>query len=200
MRKRDLEQCRTLLLEQRERILGNLGRVLSGELDVDPDDSPDEIDTAVAESSLSFTGQIRERERRLLSKIDTTLAKIDQGYDEIEGSMIETGEVESTKLHQKVGYLSLIASISPMLGLFGTVAGMIDTFHVIAVSETQPKPVDLADGISQALVTTYMGLVVAIPMTVLFVVFRNKVVSIILEVGSLTEDLMSRFKVQKSST
>ena len=86
MRKRDLERCRTLLLEQRERILGNLGRVLSGELDVDPDDSPDEIDTAVAESSLSFTGQIRERERRLLSKIDTTLAKINQGtYGECEG-------------------------------------------------------------------------------------------------------------------
>ena len=57
MRKRDLEQCRTLLLEERERILGNVGRVLSGELDVDRDDFPDEIDTAVAESILSFTGQ-----------------------------------------------------------------------------------------------------------------------------------------------
>ena len=68
MRKRDLERCRTLLLEQRERILGNEGRVLSGELDVDPDDFPDEIDTAVAESSLSFTEQIWERERRLLNK------------------------------------------------------------------------------------------------------------------------------------
>ena len=46
MRKRDLERCRTLLVEQRERILGDVGRVLSGELDVDPDDFPDEIDTA----------------------------------------------------------------------------------------------------------------------------------------------------------
>jgi DnaK suppressor protein len=79
MRKRDLERCRRSLLEQRERILGNVGKVLAGELDVDPDDFPDEIDTAVADSSLSFTGRIRERERRLLNKIEKTLEKIDRG-------------------------------------------------------------------------------------------------------------------------
>ncbi len=78
--------------EQRDRILGNEGRVLSGELDVDPDDFPDEIDIAVAESSLSFTGQIRERERRLLNKIEKTLEKMDQGsYGECEGCGDEIG-------------------------------------------------------------------------------------------------------------
>ncbi len=92
MRKRDLERCRTLLVEQRERILGNVGRVLSGELDVDRDDFPDEIDTAVAESSLSFTGQIWGRERRLLNKIERTLEKIDQRtYGECEGCGDEIG-------------------------------------------------------------------------------------------------------------
>ncbi len=125
------------------------------------------------------------------------LSKIDLGYDEIESAMVEAGEVEANKLHQKVGYLSLIAAISPMLGLFGTVSGMIGTFDVIAKSETSPKPADLASGISMALVTTFLGLLVAIPMTVLFVIFRNKIVSIILEVGSLTEELMGRFKVRE---
>ncbi len=92
MTKRELEQCRTLLVEERERILGNVGRVLSGELDVDRDDFPDEIDTAVAESVLSFTGQMRERERRLLDKIERTLEKVDQGtYGECEGCGDEIG-------------------------------------------------------------------------------------------------------------
>ena len=92
MRKRDLEQCRTLLVEQRERILGDVGRMLSGELDVDSDDLPDEIDTAVAESSSSFTGQMREREERLVAKIDRMLEKIDQGtYGECEGCGDEIG-------------------------------------------------------------------------------------------------------------
>ncbi len=96
MRKRDLEQCRTLLLEQRERILGNEGRVLSGELDIDPDDFPDEIDTAVAESSLSFSGQLWGRERRLLNKIEKTLEKIDQGtYGKCEGC---GDEIEARRL------------------------------------------------------------------------------------------------------
>ena len=86
MRKRDLERCRTLLVEQRERILGDVGRVLSGELDVDTDDFPDEIDIAVAESSLSSTGQMMEREERLLAKIDRVIEKISQGtYGECEG-------------------------------------------------------------------------------------------------------------------
>ena len=125
------------------------------------------------------------------------LGRIDRSYDEIENAMIESGEIESNKLHQKVGWLSLIASISPMLGLFGTVYGMIKVFSVLAASTTTPKPADLAQGISLALVTTFMGLLVAIPMTVLFVVFRNKVVSIILEVGTLTEELMDRFRGNK---
>ncbi len=92
MRKRDLERCRALLLEQRDRILGNESRVLSGELDIDPDDFPDEIDTAVAESSLSFSGQLWGRERRLLNKIEKTLEKIDQGtYGKCEGCGDEIG-------------------------------------------------------------------------------------------------------------
>jgi biopolymer transport protein ExbB len=98
-----------------------------------------------------------------------------------------------------VGYLSLIAAVSPMLGLFGTVQGMIITFNVIANSEVQPKPAQLAGGISTALVTTFEGLVVAIPMTALYAVFRNRVVNVIMEIGGITEELTSRFKTPSSS-
>ncbi len=92
MRKRDLERCRTILLEQRERVLGHVDRVLSGELDVDPDDFPDEMDAAIAESSLSLTGQIRERELRLLNKIEKSLKKIEQGsYGQCQGCGEEIG-------------------------------------------------------------------------------------------------------------
>ncbi len=124
----------------------------------------------------------------------SALAKVDGGYDKMQRAMSETGELETTKLHQKIGYLGVIASIAPLLGLFGTVAGMIQTFNVIAASEVTPKPADLAEGISMALVTTYMGLLVAIPMTVLFVVFKNRVVNVVLEIGGIAEELLERFK------
>ena len=57
-----------------------------------------------------------------------------------------------------------------------------------------PKPKDLASGISIALGTTFLGLTVAIPMTVIFVFFRNRVINVVVEVGAITDELMSRFK------
>lgn len=92
MRKRDIERCRTILLQQRNRILSQGDRLLPGELDIDSDDFPNEIDSAAAEASLSFTGRMREREYRFLNKIDKTLEKILQGtYGECEGCGDEIG-------------------------------------------------------------------------------------------------------------
>ena len=124
------------------------------------------------------------------------LPRIDRPYKEIEEAMEEAGDQEASKLQQKIGYLSLIASISPMMGLLGTVLGMVGAFNVIATSKTSPKPAELAGGISQALMTTCMGLIVAIPMTVAYFVFRNRVTNVILEVGNLATELMERFDEQ----
>ena len=75
MKKRDLERFKKLLLEQRKQLQGNQKRALSGDIHVDPDDFPDEIDTA----NLQFTGRLREREQGLLAKVDSALMKIEQG-------------------------------------------------------------------------------------------------------------------------
>ncbi len=79
MKKRDLQRFKKLLLEQREQLQGNQKKALSGDIHVDPDDFPDEIDTASSEVNLQFTGRLREREQGLLAKVDAALAKIDQG-------------------------------------------------------------------------------------------------------------------------
>ncbi len=79
MKKRDLDRFRKLLQSQREALLGNAKRALSGDIHVDPDDFPDEIDTASSEVNLQFTGRLREREQGLLAKIDAALLKIEEG-------------------------------------------------------------------------------------------------------------------------
>jgi DnaK suppressor protein len=79
LNKRDLERFKKLLLEQRDALLGNAKRALSGDIHVDPDDFPDEMDTASSEVNLQFTGRLREREQGLLSKIDAALRKIEAG-------------------------------------------------------------------------------------------------------------------------
>ena len=67
------------LLEQREELMHNAEKTLSGDIHLDPDDFPDEIDTASSEMNLAFQGRLRERERGLLTKIDEALEKIEQG-------------------------------------------------------------------------------------------------------------------------
>jgi DnaK suppressor protein len=92
LRKRELEKFRKLLLAQREQLLGNAKRAVSGDIHLDPDDFPDEIDTASSEVNLAFMGRLRERERGLLTKIDGALAKIEDGvYGECEGCGEEIG-------------------------------------------------------------------------------------------------------------
>jgi len=79
LNKRDLQRFKKLLLEQRDLLQGNQKRALSGDIHVDPDDFPDEIDTASSEINLQFTGRLREREQGLLAKIDSALLKIEEG-------------------------------------------------------------------------------------------------------------------------
>ena len=86
MRKRELDKFRKLLMQQRDELAGKAKRAASGDIHLDPDDFPDEIDTASSEVSLAFQGRLRERERGLLAKIDQALAKIEDGvYGECEG-------------------------------------------------------------------------------------------------------------------
>ena len=79
MNKRDLQRFEKLLLEQRKRIEGNAAKTLAGDIHVDPDDFPDEIDIASSEVNLQFAGRLREREQGLLAKIDAALKKIETG-------------------------------------------------------------------------------------------------------------------------
>ena len=121
------------------------------------------------------------------------LGRLNRGYGEAVEGMQEVGEEESMAMEHRLSYLALIGSIAPMIGLMGTVWGMIDSFRTIANSATAPRPKDLAEGISTALFTTLEGLVVAIPALVAYSLLRNRVSRLLLETGRVSEGLMSRF-------
>ena len=122
------------------------------------------------------------------------LPKINAGFDTMKASMDEAAEEEAVKLQQKIGWLSLIGNIAPMMGLFGTVSGMIAAFETIAKMGAAVTPADLADGISQALVTTFLGLFVAIPTMIAYFMFRNKVIRVSIEIAAIADDLVDRFR------
>jgi biopolymer transport protein ExbB len=125
------------------------------------------------------------------------LPKMSASFSAMEKAIEESGEEEAVKLHTKLSWLSLIANVSPMLGLLGTVMGMIQAFNVIASTKGQADPAQLSGGISAALITTMLGLIVAIPLTSAFVFLRNRVVKNSLEISAVVSDLFERFRPAK---
>ena len=127
------------------------------------------------------------------------LSKLSGGgqYPQALEAMQEVGEDENMKLEHGLSYMALIGSISPMIGLLGTVQGMIASFQVIATTTAgAPKPSELANGISTALFTTLVGLAVAIPAIAAYAILRNRIARLSLEVGIVSEGLMSRFQTK----
>ncbi len=122
------------------------------------------------------------------------LPKLNASFEAIEKSLEEMIEEENIKLQTSLSWLSLIAAVAPMLGLLGTVSGMIGAFNVIAASKGQATPDQLAGNISEALITTLLGLWVAIPVTSVFVFLRNRVTAYSLEISAVVEDIFERFR------
>lgn len=79
MKKSDQKKFLKVLQENRRKLIENAKRAMSGDVHLDPNDFPDEIDTASSESGLAFIGRLRERERVLIQKIDAALQKIEDG-------------------------------------------------------------------------------------------------------------------------
>lgn len=122
------------------------------------------------------------------------MQNLQQGYDKALDSMGQVGEDENMKLEHRLSFLSLVGSIAPMVGLLGTVDGMVATFQEIAMSAAQPKASDLAQGISMALITTLVGLVIAIPAIIAFNVMKNRLSRLVMETGQQAGNLMGRFE------
>jgi biopolymer transport protein ExbB len=119
------------------------------------------------------------------------------GFAEYKSACEEAGEEGTARLYRKIDILNLIGVIAPMLGLLGTVQGMIEAFNVIASSGGAAKPYMLADSISKALVTTFEGLVVAIPAMVAYSFFRSQIDHLVAETGKRVERIMSPLSRRK---
>lgn len=98
LKKRDMLRFKKILEAQRDELLGNAQKTITGEIHLDPDDFPDEIDAASSEMNLAFQGRLRERERGLIVKIIQALRKIEDGvYGECEscGEEISLKRIEA---------------------------------------------------------------------------------------------------------
>jgi biopolymer transport protein ExbB len=111
------------------------------------------------------------------------------GYELMIGSLEQAAAEEAFKVQAKISYLSLLGNVAPLLGLLGTVTGMISSFQVIETLKA-PTPGDLAKGVYESLVNTTMGLFIAIVFLTAFFFFKNKVTKMTLSVNLQAVDML----------
>lgn len=135
-----------------------------------------EVASALRESRWADADNaLHQRPSVLAGVIAVALANREFGWAEMEKSVEDALVEQSARFHRRIDYLSMIANLSPMVGLLGTVTGMIFAFRQVAASRGAAGAGDLAEGIYQALVTTVGGLVVAIPALAASGVLRARV-------------------------
>jgi biopolymer transport protein ExbB len=110
---------------------------------------------------------------------------------EVEQAIIDAGERMTNGLRAYIRLFNGISTICPLLGLLGTVLGMISAFNAIATAAAMGRPELLAGGISQALLTTAAGLTVAIPALIAYLFFVGRVDKLVIEIDSLGQQLVS---------
>lgn len=155
------------------------------------------------ERKLDEIARLCSRSNAMLAKVIAAGAAHAASSPEHASEAMETvGRREAESMMRKARYLSDIATIAPMLGLLGTVLGMIQAFNFIAFDISAVKPVALASAVAQALVTTAAGLIVAIPSMGLFFFFRGKLEGLVARVEEIaveTADLIAH-SPQKTTT
>lgn len=120
------------------------------------------------------------------------------GYEEMIQGLEAAANEETFKLQAKISYLSLIGNIGPLLGLLGTVTGMISSFQVIEHLKA-PTPGDLAKGVYESLVNTTMGLFIGIVFLTAFFVYKNKVTKMTLSMNLQAVDLLKHMAAAEKS-
>jgi biopolymer transport protein ExbB len=129
--------------------------------------------------------------------LHAALGEAAHGYGAMERAMEEAAEEKTAKLLRNIEWLNLVGNIAPMMGLLGTVWGMIQAFFDIVAAGGSPKPGDLAQSIGVALVTTMLGLSIAIPSLAAYAFMRNRVDSLTTEGMIQAQDLISTFRPAK---
>ncbi len=109
---------------------------------------------------------------------------------EVEQAVIDAGERVTNDLRKYLRVLNGVSTVSPLLGLLGTVVGMIRAFNAIATADAMGRPELLASGISQALLTTAAGLSVAIPALIAYLYFCGRVDHLIMNLDSLGQKVV----------
>lgn len=136
----------------------------------------------------------------LASGLRAMQAKPDSSDDELRAALESRGRLVTHRLERYLSALATIASVAPLLGLFGTVVGMIDIFGSQSPAGGSGNPAQLAHGISVALYNTAFGLIIAIPALIFWRYFRARVDEYLLTLELAGERLMQHLATLRKAS
>ncbi len=154
----------------------------------------EEVHKLLAERKLPEATQVCEKQSGFMGRVlFAGLQESQLGYTAIEKAMEDTAAELSARNYRRIEHLSVISTLAPMLGLMGTVWGMIQAFLEFKM-KANPQISELAPGVSEALVTTLMGLAVAIPATGALAFFRSRVEELSMEATLMASHVFADFR------
>ena len=148
----------------------------------------------IARRRFREAAELGQRRGGLLGRlVSAGAAEADRGYEAAEKAMEDAAAEEAARLTRRAEYLSVIATVAPMLGLLGTVWGMMLAFSQFS-AKANPQVSELAPGIFRALVTTLLGLGVAVPAVASFALLRNRIDELVAEAAGVAEHVFGELR------
>lgn len=167
---------------------------------IDTREFMDNIRNVLRQNRIAEALQMCEETQGPISRImKAGILKHDKSKADIREAIEDAGHLEVPRLERYLSALATCANIAPLIGLLGTVQGMIKAFAQIQHKQGQVNPSDLAEGIGNALVTTAAGLCVAIPTLIVFNYFVSRVENMVLEMEVSSSELVDLLTKDKGN-
>jgi biopolymer transport protein ExbB len=126
----------------------------------------------------SIFGVVKDDNSFFSTALSTGIAELPNGLAEAREAMEKIGESVTAEMEKKISMLAVLGTLGPMIGLLGTLKGMITAFSIIARSGQGIDPGQVANAISEALVLTFEGVILSVPAIYFYALFRNRVSTI----------------------
>ncbi len=155
----------------------------------------DKLEAAIKDRKFQDAYDVCRDDNSFLAKVVRTgIANLPNGRNEAKEAMNETSNEVIVTMESRISYLATIGTLGPMIGLVGTIWGMIQSFQEIAnAAGSQPRPEDVAKGISTALFITLEGVSLSVPAIFFYALFRNRIAQIALEATKVADRTIGAF-------
>lgn len=159
-----------------------------------PPDQVAQCNTLIKDRDLKgLYSYVRGNDSHLCRMLKVGLIELPNGLAEARDTMERHGEAETVDLEKRISMLAVLGTLGPMIGLIGTLKGMIASFSVIAMSDMYLKTSEVAGGISEALLLTFEGVALSVPAIYFFTFFRNRVAVISVSTMLQADTLLRQF-------